>query len=301
MTPFLRALVGILALAIAGCQETPEPTAREILIRPLFKPSCRTVCGSTCLACVDALLVEATDAEGGTLVESQCQDIRGKWKTLCDLTIGTRITALTGVPTRTPVVIKLWAYRNPAAPLPDAGVDGGPQCTAPAESDPWSCQHSSSDLMLWGRSRQTDLSPDAGAQWIEVEVECRAGCDCLDLGRKQSCPLVLPASACLSRSSDLRTLTCDKRCSSDQECFEGELRCNLDAGRCDPIVDNPTAPLPFCARCQHASDCRDNVCVGYAREDGGYGYCARSCPDNACPRGASCVPVVGFSGYQELL
>jgi len=300
VTPRACALVLGGLLASAGCQPTVEPIAREISVRPLFKPSCRVMCGSTCLACVDTLLAFATDADGVSLVETQCQNVRGRWETLCDLTLGSEITVLSNVPTSKPVVVELRAYRNSAASLPDAGGDGGPQCTAPAISEPWSCQSGVSEMMLWGRSRPTSLAPDGGVSRLEIELECRAGCDCLDLGRRPTCPAGLRDSACIAGAGGAAALNCAKECTSDQKCFEGALRCDIDAGRCQPVIDNPTAPLPFCARCQHGSECLDNFCVGRRGEDGGYGYCSRSCPDYGCPQGASCTPVDDLSPLQEL-
>jgi hypothetical protein len=300
VTPSVRLLALSCLLTGVGCQQIPEPVAREISIKPLFKPSCRLLCGSTCLACVDTLLAFATDADGVALVDAQCHDVRGRWETLCDLTLGSEITVLSNVPTSKPVVIELRAFRNPEASLPDAGVDGGPRCNAPAVSAPWSCQEDTNDLMLWGRSRPTSLAPDGGVSRIEVELECRAGCDCLDLGRRASCPLDLRASACLAGAGGPRPLDCAKDCMADTDCFESALRCDVDAGRCDPVIANPSESLPYCARCQHSEECRDMFCVGRSGEDGGYGYCTRSCPDNSCPRGASCSPVDNLSGLTEL-
>jgi hypothetical protein len=287
---------------VVACQQTPEPAAREIHVQPLLKPSCRIMCGSTCLACVDSLLAFATDAEGASLVDAQCQNVRGRWETMCDLTLGSEITVLSNVPTSKPVVVQLFAYRNTDAPLPDAGVDGGPQCVAPPMDNAWSCHDDTNDLILWGRSRPTSLAPDGGATRIEIELECRAGCDCLDLGRRPTCPLELRSSACIAGAGGDTPLNCLTSCSSDQECFEGSLRCDVDAGRCQPVIANPTQPLPFCARCQHSSECADQLCVGRRSEteDGGYGYCSRSCPDYSCPRGASCTPVDELSQLRAL-
>lgn len=300
MTPSVRTVVLCWVVLGAGCQQTVEPVAREISIRPLLKPSCRIMCGSTCLACVDTLWAVATDADGVALVDAQCQDVRGRWETLCDLTLGSEITVLSNVPTAKPVVVELRAYRNPEAPLPDAGVDGGPQCMAPAVSEPWRCQGATSDLMLWGRSRPTSLAPDGGEIRLEVELECRAGCDCLELGRRPTCPVDMRESACIAGAGGSSAFNCAKDCTSDQKCFEGALRCDVDAGRCDPVIASPTEPLPFCARCQHSSECLDQLCVGRRSEDGGYGYCSRSCPDYGCPQGASCTPVDGLSPLKEL-
>jgi len=331
-----RALLTValgLALVAAACPPPEPPAPREISIKPFFKPSCDTICGSTCLACVDAMMVWAVDLEDNNLVEPQCLDIHGRWETLCDLPIGDGLLLLDEVPAVAPLVLKIRGFRRPGEASPDGGVDGGLACAPPAEHAEVDCAlRNTSDLMLWGRSDPVRLSADAGVSKIEVKFECRADCDCLDIvTRPALCPADLPASACLSGTS------CAKTCQDDDDCFqevrpcragdqcqpcedaevcepcdpgaggcvpcpEGgvcrvrSLRCDVDAGVCDPASPGPGMLKPFCASCTSSSECEDNLCVGVSGVDGG--YCARSCPDNACPRGAKCTRVDPGSGYE---
>ncbi|MFH1810209.1 MAG: hypothetical protein ABIJ09_15795 [Pseudomonadota bacterium] len=261
-------------------------------IKPYFKPSCDSICVSTCLACVDTLQVFAIDATGQRLVE-RCLDVTGRWETLCDLATGSAQRLLEEVPTKEPVVLELRAYRRRDAWRPDAGVDGGSLCQVLPRSRAWSCDVHQSDLMLWGRARPTDLSADGGQSSILVEFECRAGCDCVDIAaRKPSCPDDLPESACVPGDS------CRLGCIDQTGCFEGALRCDVDAGHCDPESAVGSATLPFCASCQRASDCQDRLCIGRPGQDGG--FCARSCPDLSCPRGAKCTAIGNDGGYSTL-
>ncbi len=289
-----RLLLALLLVGLAGCPR-PEPTpSRPVSISTLFKPSCDSICGATCLACVDALQVFATDPEGRALVSSQCLELDGRWETLCDLSTGAALLLLEDIPVGQPVIIEVRAYRNRDAIPVDAGVDAGPVCAPPLRPGPWHCDGTSGDLMLWGRSRPTNLSTDAGLSRIEVEFECRAGCDCLDIAvGKPGCPELMPESACLASRS------CTRSCSSDQDCFEGALRCDIDAGECDPNSAASGASRPFCASCQNANDCADRLCVGRVGADGG--HCARSCPDKACPVGAKCTPMFPDGGVYHRL
>lgn len=288
--PLLVALLPV--LGGGACPPVQPGTPRPVSIRPLFKASCDVICGSTCLACVDTLQVFASDDQGRRLVE-RCLDVTGRYETLCDLATGSALRLLEEVPVDAPVVLELRAYRRRDAWRPDAGGDGGSLCQVAPRSSPWSCDVHQSDLMLWGRSRPTDLRADAGASRIQVEVECRAGCDCVDIAaRKPSCPEDLPESACVPGES------CRMPCGATDDCFEGALPCDEDAGQCQPAATGSPARLPFCATCQRASDCADQLCVGRPGQDGG--FCARSCPDLSCPRAAKCVPVGDGSSYQAL-
>jgi len=297
------ALIGVTG---AACPPPDPPPPREVSIKPFFKPSCDSICGSTCLACVDALTVHAVDLDGNDLVDPRCHDIHGRWETLCDLSLGDDLVLLDEVPVGGYAVIEVRAYRNRAIPTPDAGVDGGLICTPP-EHQAVSCdERTSADLMLWGRSDPLDLSADAGAKRVEVKFECRASCDCLDIGIKAGCPVQLRESACISGTS------CAKVCERDQDCFsepapcadggfcpQGALRCDVDAGVCDPSSEGAGMLKPFCASCSGPSECENSLCVGRSGEDGG--YCARSCPNNACPRGAKCRPVDNDSVFRVIL
>lgn len=279
-------------IAGAACPTVEPPVTREIAIEPFLKYSCDQVCQSTCLACVDALMVYAVDEERRELVEPTCHDIRGRWRDLCDLTTGRPLVLLEGVPTDRKVIIEVRAFRDRTAQRPDAGASQA--CEPPTATGAWSCDRPSADLMLWGRSQPTDLSVDSGMSLVEIAFECRAGCDCLDIGTKTGCNDDLPRSACLSSTS------CAKPCTNSGSCFQNALPCvsTVDGGVCDPHADFGADPRPFCARCQTNMDCADRLCVGRNNADGG--FCARSCPNNACPLGARCAPIDERSGFREL-
>lgn len=287
-----RGMILAVLLALSGCPDPvspPEP--REIKIKPLFKPSCNSVCGSTCIACIDALEVFAVDEDGRSLLEPQWHDVQGRWETLCDLATSQSLVLLREVPAAEPMIVGLRAYRDRDAMTPDAGPDGGTLCLPPLRRA-WSTERNTGDLMVWGRSRLTDLSADAGPTRIEIELECRAGCDCLDIGQSPDCPQTLRPSACLAGTS------CAKPCTTDEECFEGALRCEVDAGTCNPEGPEGQTGRPFCASCQRRSDCEQGLCI--AAEGSDTGFCAISCPNYPCPRGAKCTPVDQRSGYHEL-
>ena len=178
----------------------------------------------------------------------------------------------------------------------DAGTDAGVEptvildrCAAADIVDNW---------LFWGESDPVDLAAldaDGGSILVPVVVDCRdcafecEGGDCYGcqgLGVR-SCPSRFPTSFCVP-AVDFR---CDKRCTDDDDCFEGTLQCDLDAGVCDDSAR--TGGL--CARCGRLDGVPDGgvegcaegySCVG--RPGATQGVCAPSCPDSFCRAGTKC-------------
>ena len=138
-------------------------------------------------------------------------------------------------------------------------------------------------LMIWGSSKPVDLANERLTE-IEVVLECRQGCNCLQIDQNPSqCPADLVPGVCARPE----TLLCRRACETSEQCYDGPLPCISDA--CFPT------PNEMCADCSSsATDCDgDRRCV--QNTGTGERFCALRCPPletegtYPCPRSMSCV------------
>lgn len=148
--------------------------------------------------------------------------------------------------------------------------------------------------LFFGRSQRLDLGAlqdgDAGAVLWEIPVDCR-DCDegCVQLGQP-TCP-INPISFCVPGTS---SLTCERPCQNDQNCFEGAMQC------VDESCDRTSVPYTgaFCDACASDDDCDptgtldpamggvQTFCVGLPGAT--TGLCAPRCPAQFCSNGSRC-------------
>jgi hypothetical protein len=263
------ALAHLLPLVAAcdGCPPVVEPTPKTIVARVRLGPSCGVSCVGYDIGCVTAVETVARNGHGAVVDRGHsCQDVTGRFHTLCDLIQGAEIGLLEDVDIDQPLTLEVHGYHA-------LSVDGGPPPCVSRNARQW---------LFWGRSPVAFLG-DGGANEVEVELECRDGCPCTELG-SSVCPASLPPSACVPRS-------CDKDCTTAGDCFGGALTCPPGGGHCE------ARPGGLCAPCSSADACESRVCVADTLQEGG--RCGLPCPDTACPAPARCVSLT--SGRWRLL
>lgn len=275
----MRPLAGALLVLtlLGGC--TPPvtggpdtPLALSLGLRP--KGSCDispVQYRTECLAAVELIVVpEAGEPQRSCHVLPS----DARHATLADLLFAdepvVRLGTVTG---RGPVVFQVRGIHEKGL------LEGEDPCEAAASSQHW---------LFWGESVPVDLDDDDALDALHVTLpidcrDCSRGCE--SLGTPQ-CPAVLPPSYCVPFAAGF---SCERRCDTDEECFEGALFCGEDTGRCDTESGEPKTLNTggFCTPCGGAGDCDSGFsCVG--SPNASEGLCTRDCPLNRCLSGATC-------------
>lgn len=274
-------LGGVLAIALQGSACAPPPLSQEpaqVALRLRVKGSCGlspVLFDTQCLAAVD---LQVIDERGRTRART-CVSVADRYEDLgALLSAATPALQLGSIDSDEPVRFRILGLHDRGA------LSGGAPDTfcAAAEAD--------AHWLFWGESAAVDLSfvaeADGERYAIAIPIDCR-DCQngCATLGTPQ-CPATFPLSYCVPYALGL---SCERRCDSDDECFEGAHVCDADAGRCDPAEGHPETGNTggFCYPCQSAADCD----VGYdcvAETGQTEGICVRRCPADRCLEGATC-------------
>lgn len=261
--------------------EVQPPLSLSLSLRP--KSSCDLTPVQYTTECLAALEVVVTPQSGEPQRTCVRLDEGQRFGTLADLLTTdeptVRFATVTG---RGPVVFQVRGIHD--VRLGDA--------------DP--CAASSQHWLFWGESLPVDLNAQRVGDAIDVVIgldcrDCAGGCSGLDTPQ---CPRLMPPSYCVPFAAGY---SCERRCDDDEECFEGAIACDLSSGRCDPEGGEPETGDTggFCYPCRDSGDCDVGFsCVG--APNASEGLCARDCPLNRCPSGASCrrlgPNLVVFSG-----
>ncbi|MEW5853186.1 MAG: hypothetical protein AB2A00_30680 [Myxococcota bacterium] len=257
----VRVLVTLLLTTLLTACTQPQPDPKTITTRVRLSPSCGYSCIGYDLDCVVALQARVLTADG---VEPEngrrCQPIT--LGNLCDLT-ERNLILVDNVDIEKPLMLELRGLHNRAR---SSNLSAASLCEVA----------SSSDWLFWGESPLTYLG-DGGVSELVVQLECREGCPCSELGSSR-CPVRFPPSACLATQ-------CTQECATDNDCFAGALQCSPDDGKC--VVE----PGGFCDECSETDPCNTgNLCVAGVLSD--KGVCAPPCPDTPCIAPATCVPLL---------
>lgn len=254
----------VLLLLSAGCGNQ----SRGVRLDINFHSSCTTSPGNYNIECVSAVEAWLLDKNSETL-ESDCTELdSGAFQSAYELVKGGELVpVLENIRPRENVMIELRGYHGivrDACREPESPLD---------------------DLMFWGRSGLVDLT-DESLEKIDIDIECRAGCDCKELDDNPACPLALAETTRVC-SPPLR---CRQTCNGTSECWDSAMPCSNN--ECQPYDEQ------MCFACDSANDCGEGlVCVRHTTdyvED----FCAKICPLfatglDACPGKMGCLTVDG--------
>lgn len=228
-------------------------------------------------SCLSAVYVAVRDFPSRQVVLEKCATLSTRKAELGDMLRGDPVVDLQGLSANRTVTFEVRGLHDQA----EAGAD---RCAASFDDDHW---------LFWGESDAVDLAAaddEGGNLSVRIFVDCRdcaftcsAGdCfGCAALG-SESCPAALPESFCVPGVS----FECDKRCDSDDDCFEGARKC-LASGKCDTQESTGT----LCSPCGLVDNVVDGCSEGFScvgPKDSTQGFCAESCPQRFCVQGTRC-------------
>jgi hypothetical protein len=288
MSRWLQALLVVVTVASAGCERDPlaigtTPSAAQVDIRLRLRPSCGFDTAQYNTECLQALLL-IVHAQYGESERRTCEILESPPENIQRLVFAGAPQIFTGALTSDGEVwFELIGLHDKNPDLADAG----PQALCD-DYDNFDNQ------LFFGRSPPLDLgdlqNADAGSVLWEIPIDCR-DCEmgCTQLGQP-TCP-TNPISFCVPGTA---SLTCERPCQDNQNCFEGAMTC------VDERCDQDTVPYTgaFCAECVSDDDCDptgtldpelngvQTFCVGLPGEN--IGLCAPRCPANFCPNGSRC-------------
>lgn len=283
-------LLVLVAAELVGCERDPLPVGTtpnpgQVDIRLRLRPSCGFDTAQYNTECLQALLL-IVHAENGASERITCEVLEERPENIQRLVFAAAPQVVTGaLASDGEVWFELIGLHDKNPDLADAG----PQALCD-DYDNFDNQ------LFFGRSETLDLSAlqnaDAGAVLWEIPIDCR-DCEmgCTQLGQP-TCP-TNPISFCVPGTA---SLTCERPCQGDENCFEGAMECVDD--RCDQ--DKVEYMGGFCTQCASDDDCDptgdldpdpvmggvQTFCVGLPGEN--TGLCAPRCPANFCRNGSRC-------------
>jgi hypothetical protein len=258
----------LIFLALAACDD-PEP--RDIRLDLHHRPSCGYP-QSYEIDCVGTLEVRTVDSDGNVLATS-CTNISDDYPNLYELLSTSAVVPVLG----------------PTAPERDIRIEVRGYNTYGVNP----CLELTPErLILWGSSTLVDVTNTA-VDVIDVAIECRPDCDCLELQTgSPTCPPETPVGAC---GPIIDTLACLRRCNADTDCYGGRLVCSGD-----PAVCTNGGGL-MCSDCAASGEClEDGLCVNRVEPSSqpiDENMCALQCPPRdgsaPCPDGMTCRRIDG--------
>lgn len=277
--------------ALAGCPDPPAPGTTpdpaRLSIRLRLRQSCGFDIAEYDTSCLAAVQIELKKTLTGDLAGRGCAVLDTRPANLQRFLFDDEPHVSFGtLASEGEVIFEMRALHDKNLP-PDAG----PELLCEDEGELFE------NWLIFGQSAPFDLGQlqdaDAGVVVVDVPIDCRdctAGCS--QLGQA-TCP-TNPISFCVPGSANLN---CEKPCEEHEDCFEGALTCDVDAGTCIQASADVGRDY-FCKVCTSDEDCLPlpdddegffnfgTFCVGIPGEP--TGICAPRCPQNPCAVGTKC-------------